>query len=151
MKRQDAWRMGPPQGAVVRGDGTPERAVAGHDWRFSEAPVGWLFTILVVVASAVWLLRRFAFSGGGSGPDLGELPGLRSHAGKVTFEEGRIADVDGSVPRNVLHAFADIAGRNRLSGEVRILGRRDLRFTLSIPDGVQQQLRNAYFAASTVH
>ena len=114
--------------------------------------MGWLFTLLVIVAAAVWLLRRFAGNGGDDdSPDLGELPGLRAHAGKVIFEDGRIADVEGRVPRNVLHAFADIASRNRLSGEVRILGRDELRFTSTIPDGVQQQLRNAYFAASAVH
>ena len=114
--------------------------------------MGWLFTLLVIVAAAVWLLRRFAGRGGGDdSADLGELPGLRAHVGKVTFEDGRIADVDGRVPRNVLHAFADIAARNGLSGELRILGRNELRFTSTIPDGIQQQLRNAYFAASVVH
>ena len=113
--------------------------------------MGWPFTVLVIIAAAIWLLRRFARGDGAASSDMGEGPALRAHVGKVTLEEGRIADVDGVVPRNVLHAFADIAARHHLSGEVRILGRRELRFTSSIPEGAQQQMRNAYFAASTVH
>lgn len=111
--------------------------------------MGWPFTFLVIVAALVWVLRRFVFSGGAAAPDVGELPGLRAHAAKITFKDGRIADVDGRVPRNALHAFADIAARHGLSGEVRVLGRGELRFTPDIPDAAQQQLRNAWFAAGS--
>ena len=109
--------------------------------------MGWLFTLLVVVCAAVWLIRKLQANREPDAPPVVVF----AYAWRVQFDAGSVADVHGKVPRNVLHAFADIAARASLTGEVR--GSRDdrLQFSATIPEGVQQQLRNAYFAAKTVH
>ena len=109
--------------------------------------MGWLFTLLVVVAAAWWVIRRFV----GARDHGSDGFTLRAHVFKIRFLDGRTVNIDGRIPRNALHAFEDIASRHELTGEVRGLGGNELRFTPSIPEGVQQQLRNAYFAAASVH
>jgi hypothetical protein len=39
----------------------------------------------------------------------------------------------------------------RVTGEVRLLGGSELRFGVTVPEGVQQQFRNAFFAARNAH
>ena len=102
---------------------------------------------LVIGAAAWWIIRRFA----GGGESAGEGFTLGAHVFRVRFVDGRTVSVDGQIPRNAMHAFEDIASRHELTGEVRGFGGNEMRFTPSIPEGVQQQLRNAYFAAAAVH
>ena len=104
--------------------------------------MGLLFTLLVVAAVAAWLWKR-------SRRDDGAAPATTGW--RVTFRDGRVAKVEGRVPRNVLDAFADIAHHASLTGDVRMSGAGDLAFADSIAAGTRQQLRNAWLAGVTVH
>lgn len=103
--------------------------------------------VLVLVAAAWWIIRRVV-GGRDSG---GDGSGHQAHVFRVRFLDGRTVSVDGSIPRNAVHAFEDIASHHELTGEIRGLGGHELRFTPGIAEGVQQQLRNAYLAAAAVH
>ena len=108
--------------------------------------MGMVFTLVLVAAVLTWCVKVWRERRA----DDGEGPALSGSTFRVRFRGGRVLDVQGTIPRNMLNAFEDIAFRAGLEGEVRLSGRSDLHFSLGIPEGVRQQMRNA-FSASFVH
>lgn len=104
--------------------------------------MGVLFTLLVVAAVATWLWKR-------SRSEAASRDGAPS-GWRVTFRDGRVARVEGHVPRNVLGAFEDIAHHASLTGDVRMTD-GDLAFADSVAPGTRQQFRNAWHAGMTAH
>ena len=141
LSRGCAWAAPAPTHGTIPGLSRP------------EARVGWLFTLIVLASATWWVVRRFAAASdaGTSAPSVLDSVSFGSRLFKISFEDGRTAAVDGRVPRNALHAFEDIASRAGLTGDVVGLSGDTLRFSATIPEGTQQQFRNAWFAAKTVH
>jgi hypothetical protein len=109
--------------------------------------VGSFFTAVLVVAVFVWLMRVW----NARREERGEGPRVSASVFRVKFRRGRAVEVEGRIPRNMLHAFEDIAAHAEIDGEVRLAGRSDLHFSDTIPEGVRQQLRNAFVASAMVH
>ena len=95
--------------------------------------------LLVLVSAVVWVARRLGWSGASASP-------RRGYAFALEFRDGRRTRVDGVVPRGVYNAFEDVAGTARLSGRVAARPDGTLEFSETVPEGVRQQLLNAWWA-----
>jgi len=109
--------------------------------------MGMLFTAVLLVAIFVWAMRAW----NARREERAEAPRISASVFRVKFRRGRAVDVEGRIPRSMLHAFEDIAAHAGIDGEVRLAGRSDLHFTDTIPEGVRQQMRNAFVASAMVH
>ena len=101
--------------------------------------MGYVFTLLVVVAAVAWIVRvwRLKAERGAFEDDV---------SFRVAFEDGRVSGVKGRVPRTIYNAFEEVGVMSRATGEVRISDDAEISFSSTIPEGVRQQFRNAYWA-----
>lgn len=106
--------------------------------------MGWLFTILLVAAAIVWIVKRGGFEGSapaGRG-SIGDLS-----VASVVFEEGKVMESRGRMPRHAYDAFVDIAAMAGMNGTVSVRPDGQIAFSPEVPDGARQQCRNAWHAS----
>jgi len=104
-----------------------------------------LFTILLLVAVAFWLVKRRR-TGPGAVRDSDDGPSGFT----IVLRAGSVVKTTGVVPRTVYNAFEEVAMLTEAEGEIRWDPEEGLRFSSDFPDGVKQQFRNV-FGVARVH
>lgn len=95
--------------------------------------------LLALVSAGVWLLRRIGWLPRAGSP-------RRGYAFTLEFRQGRRTRVEGVVPRAACSALEDVASLTGLTGRVAARPDGALEFSDSVPEGVRQQLLNAWWA-----